>query len=1064
MASLSEPFVRRPVMTMLLTVTVILFGVIGYQRLPVNDLPAVDFPVITVNVNYPGASPETMARNVATPLEKNFLQIPGVELINSTNTQGSTSITLQFALSKSLDAAATDVQSAITQSAGSLPTDLPSPPTFTKVNPNDKPIMYITMTSDSLSEGQLYDYASIEVVQRISILPGVSQVAIFGSKSAIRVKVDPDKLAIRGLTVNDLSTAIQAGTSYVGAGQFDGPQRTYLLQPHGQLETPDDYKNLIIAQKNGQPVYLRDVADVVDTLQDERQQRHFFFRGHNVPPSNVVLAVSRQAGSNAVATAQQVKNLLPIFKRELPQSIQLYLVYDRSVTIQNSVYDVEETLGIAFALVVIVIFVFLGRATDTLIPVVALPMSLLITLLAMYCLHYSIDNLSLLALTLSIGFLVDDAIVFLENAVRRMEAGEHAMEAALNGAQEISFTILSMTLSLAAVFIPLVLMPGILGIQLEEFAVVMIIAILASGLVSLSLTPLMCSRMLAAHEKSKQTWMEKWSHKTIGRVIKSYGNSLHFFLHHKWISLVAWIACLGVTVALFFFIPLSLLPTGDSGFIFGIFNAQEGTSPDRMHEYQAKVDKILADDPDVNIGITVSGITGRLSSTQAFTLAFLKPRDERPSIDKVIGNLTGKMSTIPGLQAFLQATPVLQISSGATGTTQGRFAYTVSGIESKKVYKATQDLVAEMQKHPELFLFANSDLKLSTPNLEIDLLRDQASSYGVSAQTILAALSNAYAQNYVYLIKKSTDEYQVIMEVKDPERTKPENLEKIYVPSSNGGVVPLSAVAQWKEVLGPQAVNHINQFPSATIYFALTPGRTIGEATKFLDKTAAEKVPPDIHGGVQGEALVFKQTLAALGPLFILAIFAMYVILGILYESYVHPLTVLSAVPVAMVGGLVTLLVFNQEMSLYAQVGLFLLIGIVKKNGIMMIDFALQRMAEGLDRVAAVHEACVERFRPIMMTTFAALMGAVPLALGHGADGKSRQPLGMIIVGGLIVSQLITLYVTPALFLYLEAFQENVLDKHPFFRTHRVRHVDVPHHAPAPAIPEHEGKAETVNS
>ena len=1038
-------------MTMLLTVTVILFGVIGYRSLPVNDLPAVDFPVITVNVNYPGASPETMARNVATPLEKNFLQIPGVELINSTNTQGSTTLTLQFALSKSIDGAATDVQAAITQSAGSLPTDLPSPPTFTKVNPNDRPIMYITMASDSLSQGELYDYASVEVAQRISILPGVSQVSIFGSKSAVRVKVDPSKLAVRGMTVSDLSNAIQAGTSYLGAGQFDGPQRTYLLQPHGQLETADDYKNLVVARRGGQPVFLRDVADVRDSLQDERQERHFFFRGHPVPQANVVLAVSRQAGSNAVATAQRVKNLLPIFDRELPGSIHLYLVYDRSVTIQHSVEDVKQTLAIAFVLVVMVIFIFLGRASDTLIPVMALPMSLLITFLGMYFLHFSIDNLSLLALTLSIGFLVDDAIVFLENTVRRMEAGETAMEAAINSAKEISFTILSMTLSLAAVFIPLVLMPGILGVQLEEFAITIIISILASGLVSLTLTPLMCSRMLAAHQKSRQTWMEKWSHATIGRVIKAYGRSLHFFLRHKWISLTVWLLCLGITVTLFYFVPLSLLPTGDSGFIFGIINAQEGTSPVQMHEYQRKVDEVLRENDAVNIGITVAGITGRIPSTQAFTLAFLKPRNQRPPIDQVIKDLGGKMMMIPGVQAFLQATPVLQISTGATSTTQGRFAYTISGINTKEVYKASQDLVASMQQRPDLFLFANSDLRLSTPNLEIDLLRDQASAYGVTAQTILNALGNAYAQNYIYLIKKPTDEYQLIMEVRDSERTRAEDLEKIYVPSANGGVVPLKAVAQWKEVLGPQAINHINQFPSVTVFFQLVPGKTIGEAATYIEKTAAAKIPSDIHSGLQGEALVFKQTLAALGPLFLFAIFAMYVILGILYESYVHPITVLTAVPVAMVGGLATLLLFHQEMSLYAQVGLFLLIGIVKKNGIMMIDFALQRMAEGLDRVAAVHEACVERFRPIMMTTFASLMGALPLALGHGADGKSRQPLGLIIVGGLVVSQLITLYVTPALFLYMEAFQENVLDKHPFFRTHRSKHVDVPHAHDQPA-------------
>ena len=1031
-------------MTMLLTVTIILFGVIAYRRLPVNDLPVVDFPVISVTVNYPGASPTTMARNVATPLEKQFLQIPGLELVTSVSTQGNTGLTLQFALNKSVDAAATDVQAAISQATGSLPLDLPAPPTFTKVNPNDQPIIYLTLASDSLPVGQLYDYATSQVAQRISILPGISKVDVYGSRSAIRIKVDPSKLAIRGLSFDDVSKAIQAGTSYQGAGQFDGNTRTLLLQPQGQLEDAGAYRKLIIGQKEGASIYLGDVAEIIDTLQDERAERHFWKRGEPIPAATVVLGVSRQAGSNAVTTAQGVKDLLPLFRRELPGSIRIIPTYDRSINIQNSVDDVKETLVIAFVLVVFVIFLFLGRATDTLIPVVALPMSMLITFLAMYALGYSIDNLSLLALTLSIGFLVDDAIVFLENAVRRMEAGETAMEATLNGAQEISFTILSMTLSLAAVFLPLVFMPGLLGRQLQEFAITIIIAIIASGIVSLTLTPLMCSRMLAKHEKGKMTWMESFSHRLIGRVIRSYGNSLHFFLKHKWISAWTWLICLIGTILLFMAAPKSLLPPGDSGFIRGIFNTQEGTSPERMHAYQKEVDAILQADDAIDIGVTISGLTGRTSSSQAVTIGFLKPVGKRPGIDDVMKRLKEKMSKIPGVQPVLQAYPVLQISTGATTTTQGKFAYSVSGINQEEVYAAANNLMEKLRTNPD-FQTVNSDLKMKTPNLKIDILREQASNYGVNAQAVLTALSQAYSQNYIYLIKKATDQYQVIMEVQDNERSRSDDLEKIWVRSTNGTLVPIRAVARWSEVIGPQSISHINQFPSVTINFNLMPGAVIGNVAAYIEKTAAETLPPTVSGSLQGEAQVFKQTAQALGILLLFAVFAMYVILGILYESYVHPITVLTALPVATIGGLATLLLFGQEASLYAYVGMFLLIGIVKKNGIMMIDFALQRMAEGLDRTAAVHEACVERFRPIMMTTFAALMGAVPLALGHGADGKSRQPLGLIIVGGLIVSQLITLYVTPALFLYLEAFQENVLDRHPFFKTHRAKHVDVPH-------------------
>jgi len=1050
MASLSEPFIKRPVMTMMCTLCIVVFGVLGFLRLPVNDLPAVDFPVISVTVNYPGASPDTMARNVATPLERQFMQIPGLALVTSQSAQGNTSITLQFDLSKSVDAAATDVQAAINQATSSLPLDLPSPPVFTKFNPNDQPVIYLAMTSASLTQGQLYDYASSQVAQRISILPGVAKVDIYGSKAAVRVKVDPSRLASLGLTVHDLATAIQAGTSYQGAGQFDGTGRTFLLQPQGQLEDAAAYGSLIVGNKDGASIYLRDVADVTDSVQDERMSRHFWMRGGASAETSVVLAISRQSGANAVATAQGVKDMLPLFHRELPGSIQLVPMMDRSITIVNSVNDVKETLLIAFALVVLVIFLFLGRATDTLIPVVALPMSMLMTFLAMYLLGYSIDNLSLLALTLSIGFLVDDAIVFLENAVRRMEAGETALEAAFHGAKEISFTILSMTLSLAAVFLPMVFMPGLIGRTFQEFAITIIIAIISSGVVSLTLTPLMCARMLARHESGKKTWLELHTQAVLGRIIAAYGRSLHFFLRHKWISALAWVVCMVGTVVLFKAVPKSFLPVGDSGTIRGTFLAQEGTSPERMRNYQYAVDKILRENPNVDLAYTISGLTGRLPSSQARILANLIPAKDRPPIDVVMAQIAAKISEIPGVIPYMQANPVLQISTGATATTQGKFAYALSGINATEVNAAAGQLMAKMRTYPG-FLFVNSDLKTQTPNLQIDLLREPAASYGVSAQAILTALSSAYAQNYVYLIKKSTDQYQVIMEVDDSWRTKPENLEKLYVKANDGTtLVPLKAVARWKEIVGPQSVNHINQFPSVTIFFNLVPGAVLGDATKFIEATAAEVLPASIHGSLQGEALVFKETITSLAILMIFAVFAMYIILGILYESYVHPITVLSALPVATVGGLATLFLFNKEASLYAFVGMFLLVGIVKKNGIMMIDFALQRMADGLNHEDAVHEASVERFRPIVMTTFAALMGAVPLALGMGADGSSRQPLGLIIVGGLIVSQLVTLYITPALFLYLEAFQEKVLDRVSFFRSHRSSHVAISHDAPEP--------------
>jgi len=1009
-------------MTSLLAISAMTFGVIAFLQLPVNDLPTVDFPVITVTVNYPGATPEAMANLVATPLEKQFLQMPGIKLITSTSTQGNTNLTLEFNLEKSVDAAATDVQAAITQATGSLPLDLPTPPTFSKFNPNDQPIVYLAVTSDTMPAGKLYDFASTEIAQRINTIDGVSKVDIYATKSAIRIKADPLKLATRGLTVKDLAKAVGAGTSYIGSGQLDGTNTSLLIQPRGQLEAAEDYASLVIADRDGSPIYVRDVAEVVDSLQDERQERHFWHRGMTPPSASIVLAVSRQAGANVIKTSDKIMELIPIIQADLPNSVRLDVLYDRAETIRQSIGSVKETLLIAFVLVVAVIFLFLGRATDTLIPSVALPMSLALTFIAMKFLGYSLDNLSLLAITLSIGFLVDDAIVFLENTVRLMESGESAVEATIHSAQEISFTILSMTVSLAAVFLPLVFMPGLLGRQLQEFAVTIIIAILASGIVSLTLTPLMCARMLGGHRAGHKTALERTVGAVLSTVVSAYGRSLHFFLRHTWISVAAWFVCLGGTLLLFLAVPKSLLPTGDSGFIRGIFQAQEGSSPVRMRNFQKSVDEIFRADESVDTQISLTGLVGRSSSSQGVVVAFLKPHEERPPISTVIGRITKKINATPGIMAFIQANPVLQISTGATATSQGKFAYALTGISYKEVNRAAQELVAKLATYPG-FLFVNTDLKLNTPSLRVDILRNQASSYGVGASEILDTIRSAYSQNYAYLIKKPNDQYQVVIEAADDVRDNITDLEKIYVRSNTGSLVPLPAVATWTQVLGPQSVNHINQFPSVTIFFNLVPGAVIGDAAKFVEKTAAATLPQGVRGSLQGEAKVFKETIASLAILMIFAVFTMYVILGILYENYFHPVTVLTALPVAAVGGLACLLLFGMEASLYAYVGMFLLIGIVKKNGIMMVDFALQRKAGGLDSRAAVHEACIERFRPIMMTTFAALMGAVPLALGYGEDGESRQPLGTIIVGGLIVSQLITLYVTPALFLVLDNLQ-----------------------------------------
>jgi hydrophobic/amphiphilic exporter-1 (mainly G- bacteria), HAE1 family len=1027
-------------MTILLTVTIILFGVIAYRSLPVNDLPAVDYPVITVSVGYPGASPETMANNVATPLERQFMQIPGIDLITSKSTQGMCSLTLQFNLSKSLDAAATDVQTAISQAGGSLPVDLPSPPIVSKTNPNDQAIMYIALVSDSATQGKVYDFANTQVGQRISILPGVSRVVVYGTKSAIRIKVDPSALATRGIAVDDLAAAVQAGTSYQGAGQFDGPNRTFLVTPKGQLETADQYRNLVVANRNGAPVFLKDVANVIDGVQDERVNMRFWARGVGMPSATVVVAVFRQAGVNAVEVSKEVRKLVPIINAELPGSMVLIPTYDRSVSIVHSINDVQATLYIAFALVVIVIFVFLGRAKDTLIPAVALPLSILITFLVMWALNYSLDNLSLMALTLAIGFLVDDAIVFLENTVRRMEEGESALSATFSSAKQISFTILSMTISLAAVFLPLVLMPGLMGRIFREFSVTIIVSIFASGLVSLTLTPLMCSRLLAQRGKgSKKTLMERIAGDIERRILAVYGWTLTIFLRHRWVSLAIWILCLVGTIQFLKILPKSFLPIGDSGFATGFLMAQEGASPERMKSYQVRAEKAMQDNPAVETTFSLTGNGQFLFSNQGLLLAFLKDRKEREPIAQVSMEMMGAASNIPGVMAFFRPVPVLQISTGAASLTQGQFSYSLSGVNPEEVYETANKLLAKLYAFDGFAGPPQSDYFSHTPNLSVDIDRNQASMYGVSVGKIENLLRNAYSQNYLYLIKRPTDQYQVIMEVDDKGRTSPENLSLLYVRSDDGAkLVPLDAVVHWKPTLGAQAVNHINQFTSVTISFNLKPGVPIGNAIQFVENAAKDVVPITVRGTLQGEALTFRDTMSSLTILMILAVFIMYVILGILYESYLHPLTVLSSLPVALVGGLATLWLFGEEASLYAFVGMFMLMGIVKKNGIMIVDFARHRVMNGENAEKAIHDASMDRFRPIIMTTLAAIMGALPIALGYGEDGGTRRPLGLVIVGGLIVSQFITLYITPVIYLYLEDFQEKVLDRTTFFRsTHK---------------------------
>jgi len=1052
MASLSEPFVKRPVMTLLCALSAAVFGVWSYLNLPVSDLPDVDYPVIQVSASYPGASPETMAANVASPLEQQFLQIQGIDLITSANTQGNSSIILQFDLSKDIDAAATDVQSAITRAQGDLPTDLPSPPSYTKTNPNAQPVIYIGLVSTSMTEGDIYDYAFTQVAQRLQIINGVSAVNVYGSKRAVQVQLDPQQMYNRGLTFDQVTQAVQEGTNLLGAGEFKGNTNNLSIQPNTQLDKPEQYNNLIIAVKDDRPIYLRDIGQAVEGLQMEDLNLDYWAHGIPSNAAGVVLAVQKADGANDVKIADAVKAMLPELQTQIPQSIQMSVIYDRSKTIVASVDDVQETLIIAFVLVCGTIFLFLGRARDTIIPMVALPMSLLLTFVVMKLCGYTLDNLSLMALTLSIGFLVDDAVVFLENMVRRMEDfGESPMQATLEGAKEISFTILSMTLSLAAVFIPLVFMSGLMGRIFREFGITITVAVIMSGLVSLSLTPLMCARMLKSHTEADETMMQKLANRIEAACLRIYDPSLMFFLKHKWISAVAWFACMAGVVYFGMVVPKTFIPLGDSGFIQGAFIADTGASAKDLQRYQKQIREVMKENPYIDNFVTVSGVSGLPGAQSNYILTFISLIDvsERPGIVEVNGELQAALLEIPGLMPGIQPQPSLEISTGATSTTLGNYAFSLSGLNTDDVYEASEKLRAAMMESG-MFTSVISDLYLSNPQVELDLYRPLGSAYGITANNFATVLKDAYSLNYSYLIKSPFQQYQVIVAAAPEWRSKARDLETLYFQSAfnqselfvsgsnvfdiQNNLVPFGSIASYREDVGPIAVNHINNFSSVTLYYNIKDGVAIGDANTFVKEKVSSIVPSEVQTSFQGQALMFEETIVSMALMAIVAIFVMYVILGILYESWVHPITVLTALPVAVVGGLATLLLLGQELSLYAGIGMFMLMGIVKKNGIMMIDFAIMRQDEGKAPLEAMHEACMERFRPIIMTTAAALLGAVPIAIGWGADAAARKPLGSSIVGGLIVSQLITLYVTPALYLYFEWFEKHVTDKIPLFQ------------------------------
>ena len=1039
MAGFSEKFIRKPIMTTLLMVTALLFGIAAYFKLPVSDLPVVDFPVITITVGYPGASPETMAASVASPLENECMQIPGLNSIISDNTDGQTNITLTFDLDRNVDLAAPDVQAAIQRAQANLPSDLPQPPTYQKTNPSEAPIIYIMLTSDTMTPGEMYDLGNRTVGKRMSMLSGVSQVQIYGAKTAVRVQADPQKLSSYGIGLNEVAQVLRTGTVLIPGGSLDGPDRTFSIQPDGQLFKAAEYDELIIKYVDDAPVRIKDVGKCVDSQQNDKTRVMYSANEDDpIEAGAVCVAISRSAGANTVALSQNVRDTLEEIKDEIPGSVKLDICYDKAVQIIESIDDVKTTIVIALILVVLVIFLFLGRLNDTIIPSTVLPLTIFSTFAVMLVFDFSLDNLSLMALTLSVGFLVDDAIVVLENTTRHIEMGKKPLEAAIISMKELTGAVISTSVALIIVFMPLVFMGGVVGKNFREFALTVVIAITCSTVMALTLTPMMCSRMLKSI-KGVKTRMQEFADRFEDKIKSRYLVALKLILTRRYLSIVMWALCLAGTLWLFTILPKDFMPEGDSGAIRGGLLMQQGTSSRQMMGFQDQVNKMLRANPYVQKILTITGTSTGADQSTGIIIAILEP-SHRPVIQQIVKQMSYQMAAIPTGFVFLQPIPALQLSTGGESTATGsKYSYILKGQDKDKVYDTALKLEQEMRELPG-FTGVQNSVKLNMPQLSVKILRDRASTFGLTAADIENALLLAYAGGKITTYKTDVDQYYVILELDKEYQKRPENLSAIYIRSSQTGeLVPLGAVAEWEETVGPQNVPHSDQLDSATISFSLQPGVPLGNATKALEGVTAELLPQGVTGVFQGEAQEFEEAVASMAVLLLVAVFLMYIILGVLYESYIHPFTVLTTLPVAAFGGLATLLFFRSELSLYAYIGMFMLLGIVSKNGILMVDFAQQRLEEGAGTFDAIFDACRVRFRPILMTGASTIMGALPIALGFGADGSSRRPLGLIIVGGLAFAQVITLFVTPGIFLYMQDFQEKFLDRFDLSRSPAAR-------------------------